>query len=764
MKSQLMALLLSLWFGALYSQTQTIQLIDKNTKDPITEVYAKNTSTQNIITSQEDKLTLKTGETYLVQKMGYKSIEIEVTESMEQTLLMEAIPIELQEVMVNGSFFEDPAMSKSTPDLTKNVVQPKNVADLFNNMEGFGMIKRGNYAIDPSFRASQYEQLNIQYDGGTRVMHACPNRMDPITTHVIPEDIERIEVIRGPFSVRYGPTFAGIINFVSQRPEFGEPGFSGTVSSGYETNGNNSVNLAQLQYANKKFDIIGTYGYRDYGNYEDGNGREIPSSFRSIDYGLRLGYNFSIDERLKLHWRQSFGRDVLHASLPMDSDFDDSSILSLDYHKKNMTGTLEQIKVKAYYAYVDHLMSNTRRANFASAEAFSPVEATTAGGKIEAKLNLGEKWTTFAGLDAFLIARDGVRNRLVKLNMMGMPLDMPMAFVDKIWQDSYINDFGAFTENTYQVNESTSLKMGIRYDLVISDIKDPEDNFLAYYPDLDKRTEHNISANASLKKRLKNRDVIEVAIGRGARSANMIERAINHFQVNQDPFEYVGNPNLDAEVNHQVEIAYRGMKTFEGQVSKVDYFASAYYSMFENYIVGIIDPTKERRFMPNQEPLNPKVFRNLDNAYKTGFEAGFGLHFSEHFRFGTEVSYVYTRNEDLGEALPLTSPLRSNFQLTYENQKFYAGLFYTVVAKQRQLAESFGENASTPGYSLFDVKANYELFEGLNIGVAVINVFDKFYFDHLNFAFRNQDLNNLSGMERLTDPGLNASVFVKYSF
>lgn len=764
MKSTFWALCLSLWFGVMYGQTKTIEIIDKDTEEPISDVFAKNTSTQNIISSQGLKLILKIGETYQIQKLGYKTLELKVSEDTKQRIALRAVPIELGEVLVSGSLFNDPAMSKSSPDLTKNVVQPKNIADLFNNMEGFGMIKRGNYAIDPSFRASQYEQLNIQYDGGTRVMHACPNRMDPITTHVIPEDIERIEVIRGPFSVRYGPTFGGIINFVSQQPEFDDYGFSGTVSSGFESNGNNSVSLAQLQYANKKFDVIGTYGYRDYGNYEDGNSREIPSSFRSIDYGLRLGYNISTDERLKLHWRQSFGRDVLHASLPMDSDFDDSSIFSLDYYKKNMTGNLEQIKAKVYYSFVDHLMSNTRRANFAISEASSPVQATTAGGKVEAKWDFGDKWTTYTGIDAFLIARDGVRNRLVKQNMMGMPLDPPMAFVDKIWQDSYINDYGLFAETTYQWNESTSLNFGVRYDLVVSDIQDPEDDFLAYYPDLGQRTEHNISGNVSVKKRLENQDVIEVAIGRGVRSANMIERAINHFQVGQDPFEYVGNPNLDAEVNHQIEVAYRGKMNFDGQISKLDYFASTYYSLFENYIVAVIDPTKDRKFMPNQEPLNPKVFRNLDNAYKTGFEAGFGVNFSNHFRLGTEVSYVYTRNEDLGESLPLTSPLRSNFQLTYENQKFYAGLFYTVVAKQRQLAESFGETQSTPGYALFDVKANYELFDNLNIGVAVINVFDEFYFDHLNFAFRNQGASGLSGMERLTDPGLNASVFVKYRF
>jgi len=764
MKSILWALIISLSCGISYAQTQTIKVVDRETNEALNHVYAQNKITKNTLISQNGEFQLKIGETYLILRMGYEKKEIEVTENTHQNIQLQAIIHELGEVMLSGLLFEDPAMSISTPDLSKNIVQPKNVADLFDNVKGFGIIKRGNYAMDPSFRASQYEQLNIQYDGGTKIMHACPNRMDPITTHVIPEDIEKIEVIRGPYSVRYGATFGGIINMVSKKPEYDKYGFSGNVSSGYESNGNNSVSLAQLQYANKKFDIKGSYGYRDFGNYEDGNGTEIPSSFRSIDYGIRLGYNFSTNERLKIDWKQSFGRDILHASLPMDSDFDDSSILAVDYYKKNISEALEHIKAKAYYSYVDHLMSNSRRANFETVEAVSPVEATTAGGRFEMKWKFADQWTTYTGVDALLISRDGVRNRLVKRNMMGMPLDPPMSFVDKIWQDTYINDFGVFVETHYQINENSSLNFGVRYDVVLSEIQDPEDDFLGYYPNLDQRDEHNFSGTVSYKKRLSNQDVLEIALGRGVRSANMIERAINHFQVGQDPFEYVGNPNLDAEVNNQIEIAYRGNISTEGFISNFNYNASVYYSLFENYIVAVIDEIKDRKFMPNMEPVHPKVFRNMDDAYKTGFEVGFGFDFYNNFHFNSDVAYVYTRNDDLKESLPLTSPLRSHFELNYQNDKFYTGIFYKVIAKLRQLANSFGELQSTPGYALVDFKANYNLTQNLNIGVAVLNVFDKFYFDHLNFAFRNQDANNLSMMERLSDPGINASVFVKYSF
>jgi len=58
----------------------------------------------------------------------------------------------------------------------------------------------------------------------------------------------------------------------------------------------------------------------------------------------------------------------------------------------------------------------------------------------------------------------------------------------------------------------------------------------------------------------------------------------------------------------------------------------------------------------------------------------------------------------------------------------------------------------------------YELFPGLDLGAAVLNAFDQQYYDHLNFAFRNQANANLRGLERLTDPGQNFTVFVKYGF
>ncbi len=87
--------------------------------------------------------------------------------------------VQLDEVLVLGNAKTDPIHTTVSNNYDEKVVQPKNVADLFNEINGFSVIKRGNYAIDPTFRAAKYEQLNIQYDGGTKAVHAFSKHNGP---------------------------------------------------------------------------------------------------------------------------------------------------------------------------------------------------------------------------------------------------------------------------------------------------------------------------------------------------------------------------------------------------------------------------------------------------------------------------------------------------------------------------------------------------------------------------------------------------------
>ena len=670
-------------------------------------------------------------------------------------------PVQLDEVLVEGKSISDPVFSMFKSEPEKKVVQSKNVADLFKDINGFSLIKRGNYAIDPSFRASQYEQLNVQFNGGTKVMHACPNRMDPITTHVIPEEIERVEVVKGPYTFRYGPTFGGIVNLVTQEVEKQEKGYHGKVNFGGENNGNALTSFANLKYVADAFDVNLNLGYRDFGNYEDGDGNEVPSSFKSTDYGAQVGFNPDDKQRIQVGFRQSFGRDVLHAGLPMDTKIDDSNVLSLDYKLDGLTGALKALSTKLYRSKVDHVMTNEARPSFMMTEAVSEVDATTLGGRMELEWMPLKEFKLYTGVDAFSVGRTGNRTRLVKRNMNGDLLPTPMEFVDEVWQDAQIDDYGVFIEGKYPIAKKLLMNMGVRYDLVHSKIDAPADDFVAEYPGLGSRNENNVSTTVSFKFMATKNLLLELAYGRGVRSANMIERFINHFTVGQDPYEYVGNPFLDAEVNNQFELGVKANSKFEGYAfNGLDYGASVYYAKYDNYIVPVIDPDLNKKYMPMAEPTDVKRFINLNQAYKTGFEVFAELGFLNDFTFKTELSYVYAKNQDLDESLPLTPPLVTRFNLGYIKEKIWARATYTITSKQKEIAPSFGEQ-ETAGYGVVDLSFGAKPFKHFTVGVAASNIFDVTYNNHLNFSFVNQaDY----GRVPINDPGRNLTAFVQYSF
>ena len=705
-------------------------------------------------TDQKGKfsITASEGDDAEISHVAYKSKRIKLKSNIQISLEDKAI--DLDAIILKADPLGDIAGSTIIYDDIKATTQPRNVSDLFKDIPGFGIQKRGAYASEPVFRSFKYEQLNVQYDGGMKILNACPNRMDPITTHVIPEEIEKIELIKGPFTVRFGQNFGGIINLVTKSANNKKNGFSGNLETGYETNGNNFTTRGSFLYKKDKFDITLNGSYRDYGDYTDGEGTEVPSSFKTTDYSVRVGYNPTENQRLKFTWRQSFGRDIDHAGLMMDSPWDDSYLAGLDYKITEISPMISSIMFKGFYSYVDHLMTNENRPSFKATEASSNVFATTYGGKAEMTLKPSDKLNIFTGLDANYIARDGDRIRLIKI-MNGKPLPEPKTKVDKIWQDSELNDVGVFAEGKYKVSDQSVITAGFRSDFISAAINDPEQDFLDLYGENGKikdQSEVNLSGNVSYVYNV-NRTQFQFAYGRGIRTASMIERFINHFNIGIDPYEYVGNPYLVPEVNNQFEFSVNQRYT------KIDLGATVFYSFLKDYITAIVDESLPRKFMPSVPPVYAKRFINIDNAMQTGFEFYFNYHFTNSLSFLSDVSYTYGQNKDFDEPLPQVAPLTAHLSMKYEKEKYWINFKSRLVDSQDRVSESFRETTS-PGFATFDISAGVKPFKGMTVGAAVLNIFDAAYYEHLNFSYKNSNI--MSG--EILEPGRNFTIYLNYSF
>ena len=163
--------------------------------------------------------------------------------------------------------------------------------------------------------------------------------------------------------------------------------------------------------------------------------------------------------------------------------------------------------------------------------------------------------------------------------------------------------------------------------------------------------------------------------------------------------------------------------------------------------------------MPNMEPKFAKRFINLEKAYQTGFEAFFNYYLTTHIILETDISYTYGQNEDFDEPLPQITPLTGHIGIKYDQQQYWINLKSRLADSQNRVAESFGEE-ETPGFTTFDISGGFVPFNGLSIGAAVLNIFDKAYYEHLNFSYNGSDM--LNG--RIYEPGRNFTLYVTYNF
>ena len=644
-------------------------------------------------------------------------------------------------------------------DEAKKNSQPRTATDLFKDIPGFSIQKRSAIASEPSLRAFKYEQMNIKYDAGGKYVHACPNRMDPITAHIIPEEVRKIEVIKGPFTTRYGQTFGGIVNIVTTPEIHTDNGLFGEIQSGFETNGNNSASRAELQYVKNKFNLTVNGEYREYGDYKDGNGVETPSGFITKSYSAKAGYNFTDNQTIRLDWRQKFGDQIIHTGLPMDSPFDDSYSLGLDYKWKSVSENIKNISFKSYYTFVDHLMTNgfdldDPRPNYPATDARTPVTSNSYGGRFEIELQPNEKSNVFYGLDLDNIYREGKKSVTANINPnTGEPFAIPTTTIAEVWQDATTTDFGTFTEINYLINSNLAITAGARMDYVTAKIESPDPGFLAIYGNVSDKTDVTFAGHAGLKFNKKGWNS-QLSFGRGVRTASMLERYIYRFEIGSDSRQYIGNPDLKPEVNYQTEWSIsKKMKQFT-------IGTSAFFSYMDNYITGVLRPSLTGgTSCGGAAPMAPKQFLNV-NAYQYGFEAFVNWKIIENLSFNTNISYTKARNLSLKEPLAQVFPMAIRNELKFEKTKYWLSLRTEIVADQNDFAPSFAETA-TPGYEVFDFRIGYKPLKNVTLGGTILNIFDEGYYSHLSFSFKNADLNN---GYRIHEPGRNFSFFAKYNF
>jgi len=119
------------------------------------------------------------------------------------------IPLSLMAVAsIYAAEVELAPISVESTQITEVAQNAKTSADLAqvlsSKVPSIDMSRRSGIANDIFIRGQKRDNISIEVDG-TKVCGACPNRMDPPTSHILASQIDEIEVIEGPYDVE---TFA----------------------------------------------------------------------------------------------------------------------------------------------------------------------------------------------------------------------------------------------------------------------------------------------------------------------------------------------------------------------------------------------------------------------------------------------------------------------------------------------------------------------------------------------------------------------------
>jgi iron complex outermembrane receptor protein len=702
------------------SYAQFIQLIDKQQNIPVnnaTYQYGRQlgiSDTNGTITINNDH---QSSLTISHLQYGVLVLDAQQMESIFQSgqLTLSKQQFELQPVSII-------ALHRPTPDSLSISFNNQNrlahdAADVLSQLPEIALIRKsGNYGFDPVLRGFKYEQLNIVLDGAQSANAACPNRMDTPSSQMPVNMLSQITVLKGPYSLRYGSALGGTINFQTEAPHYTtETVVTGRLSGSYETNGNIYRSEALAGISGKSHDIKLFGSLSDGGNYEDGDGNEVLSSFYRNNFGSLMSFKLSDAQSLRINVNHNYAKDVDFPALPMDLREDDTWLTSLQ-HSILFDKKLKEWRTNLYATYVDHLMDNYDKIiEPRNVDAVTAAKTYNYGGRTEGHWLYGNN-QLYAGMDFRADKAEGERSRHF---LMGP--NTGNTVYDNVWQDAYINKLAAYAEfqNTYK---QWQLTYSARMEYNQADADKPDANFASYYKEMDAST-FNTSLSFGVSRQLLANLTGELWIGHAERSGSITERYINFLPVGIDPYEMIGNPELSSEKNNQVDI------NLKYQNKGTQFQLTGFMSIINDYISSEI-----REDISPKMPSSPGVrqFINIDQAQLMGFEAVWLQKLPANLQHRLSLAYTYGKNKDTEEALPEIAPMDIRYILTghYLNNQLRPEISFRHVLKQNRIAESFGETA-TPSFKLVDVSLNYQINKHLEVNAAVNNLLDETYYEHL---------------------------------
>lgn len=611
--------------------------------------------------------------------------------------------------------------STKLSDVSGEEVKSADLAEaLTKKLPSISIVRRSGIANDIILRGQKKDNINILIDN-TKIYGACPNRMDPPTSHILTNTIESIDVIEGPYDVENFGTLSGAVRITTKKPSEG-------------LNGEVSLNAGSYDYRKGAATVSGggdtvrfllSVSSETSAQYEDGDGNtfydqiaklgvpmvQYKDEYRDIDAydkSAVLGKVF-IDltdyQELRLSYTANRSDDVLYPSSPMDALYDDSNIFNLEYSVRELGEYSRSLDVQYYQSDVEHPMSNFYRNSSGPAsvnEKISKLTTDMQGLKIKNSFDLGDTSELTIGVDASIRNWDGTyAGEGSQASITGL----------KSIPDVDTENKAVFAEVEKKYSD-ISIKAGVRYDdtsiTPSSGSGMPTNEYNGF--------SGNVFANYNADDNTR----YFGGVGRVSRVPDARELYFRGAMINMGmPMNpLIGTPSLDETTNTEIDI---GM---ENTYRSFNIKTKLFYSWLKDYIYYNADKAAAAGMVKN-------AFENID-ASIYGVEVSGSYFASDEIYLDFGLAYQRGQKDEAltgqtDKDLAEIPPLKANIALNYDYSNRNTASIELVAADAWEKYDSDNGEQAISGYGVVNLKIKHDITNAFELTAGVDNVFDKTY-------------------------------------
>jgi iron complex outermembrane receptor protein len=670
----------------------------------------------------------------------------------------EVSPILIPELVIDAPE-EDPAYSRTLAVDEVGGPPARDGGELISRIPGVSAGRRGGHGSDITIRGMAQDRIAVISDGAY-VFGACPSRMDPPTSSMMPMSGDSMTVRRGYQTVLDGPPApAGTVSLErADSADFAE-GFSGNLEGGYESNGSQRYASMQARAVENGSYIRGFFTGRRADDYEDGDGREVRSAFKQYGGGGEVGLRYGADSLLSLSMEENHVVDAYFAGSGMDAPWTatDTYRLAVD-HNFAEAGVFKGFDASVYGSFVDHVMDNYSLRTPGMMTMRTDATSDTRGARLAGDFAFGAVEVTLGG-----DYRRNDRDAVSYSSMMGaVP---PTTISNYMWPGMEIENVGVFAEVKAPLTEKTELTTGIRTDFV--SVRATKADVLPggmgavtartlygtfYGVTETDQDETNVSGLVRVM-----HDFGDfsgwVGASRAVRTADATERGIVRAPA-MGGGGWVGNPGIDPEKHHQVDMGVEITRS----VWKAS--TSIWYDNVQDFISR--DIARGQSGVLVNDGVS-SVFRNVD-AELAGIDIAAQWAFAPSWRIGADIAYTYGENTTDDRPLYQIPPLSGSLELTYDVTEWSAGSRLRWAAKQSRSDTSTVTGSGldlqeTSGYAVIDLFGTWQLADALMLQGGIANILDTTYASYLN-----QENGFDPTVVQVNEPGRSAYLQLNFEF